>query len=80
MSHSQTDALGNNGPLQKDGVSLVSRIARQNLMGQLIYAVIVTAFVGQLRHLRENPLANIRNAAVNVSHGHTSLVNRVFSQ
>ena len=69
MAHGQADALGYNGPLQKDGISLVARFIRQDLMGQLIHAVIIPALISQPCHLGKDPLAHIRNPTVNVSHG-----------
>ena len=78
MAHGQTDALPHDGALQEDGIPFVPHLARQDLIGQLIYAAVVAALVGQLCHLCKNPLANVRNSAVYVSHGRTFLVFRVI--
>ena len=74
MAHGQSNPLSHNGPLQEDGVPFVPHFTRQNLIRQFIDTMVVAAFVGELCHFRKNPLANISNPTVNVSHACTFLV------
>lgn len=56
-AHGQADPLAHNGPLQEDGLPDGTHLAGHQLIGQLFHAgVIVSALIGQLRHLGEHLL------------------------
>ena len=64
-SHGQTNALANNGPLQKDGLADGAYLAGHQLIGQLLQpGIIVPALVCQLRHLGEHLLAHVGDGAL----------------
>lgn len=76
QSHSQPDPLAHDGALQKDGFPLPPDLAGYDLIGQLLDPGVVAALVGQLRHLGKDALADIRHAALDVSHSFCFLPHR----
>ena len=76
QSHSQPDPLAHDGALQKDGFPLPPDLAGYDLIGQLLDPGVVAALVGQLRHLGKDALADIRHAALDVSHSFWFLPHR----
>ena len=75
QAHGQPDALTHDGPLQKHGLPLPPHLAGHDLIGQLLHARVVSTLIGQLRHLGKDPLADVRNTALDISHSFLSSQN-----
>ena len=67
QAHGQTDALAYDGPFQEDGFPHGGLFAGYDLIGQLLHAGVILV-IGHFRHLGEDALAGIGDAASDVSH------------
>ena len=67
-THGKTNALANDGTLQKNRLPQLAYLAGNNLIGELVNPAIVAAFISELCYLRKNPLAQICNPTVIISH------------
>ena len=71
QAHSQPYALAYDSPFQKDGLPLVAHLTGDDLVGQLFHTAVVSALIGQPRHLGKHLLTHIRDGAFKVSHRYT---------
>ena len=66
--HGQAHPLSSDGALQKDGLPVRCHFSRDDFIGDLLHAGVVSPFIGKSRHLGENLLADIGDKGLVAAH------------